>query len=188
LILNQWVELVVISIQSHGRRLAPPDENGSPRVILRGKRKFIVMGAAGVAGVVAAGAAYAMWSANGTGSGTATARNAVGITVTAATGTADLYPGFSGGDLSFTLANPNPYPVTFTAMTPGTITSSNSGACAASNLTVTSATGLSIVVPAGATATSGTIVDVATLSSGALDGCQGISFTVPVTLTGSQTP
>jgi len=41
--------------------------------------------------------------------------------VNAATGAADLYPGFTGGDVHFTLSNPNPYPVTFTTMTAGTV-------------------------------------------------------------------
>ncbi len=70
-------------------------------------------------------AAAALWSANGSGSGTARSVTAQPITVNAATGAADLYPGFNGGDVHFTLSNPNPYPVTFDAMTPGAITSSN---------------------------------------------------------------
>src|SRR5690348_2568968 len=86
--------------------------------------------------VLTAGVAVALWTANGTGSGNARALTAQTITVTATTGAADLYPGFAGGDVHFTLNNPNPYPVQFTAMTSGTVTSSNPGACPASNVTV----------------------------------------------------
>ena len=136
--------------------------------------------------VISAAAAVAMWSSTGTGSGNAQALTAVDITVTAATGPADLYPGFTEGDVSFTSANTNPYDVTFTSMTSGTVTSGDEVNCPASNVTVANATGLSLLVPAGATATPGTIVDVVTMASGAPDGCQGVVFTVELTLSGAQ--
>ncbi|MCA1844285.1 MAG: hypothetical protein LC792_14075 [Actinobacteria bacterium] len=154
--------------------------------MFRGKRKFIVIGAVGVAGIVAAGTAYALWTANGSGSGSSKALSAQAITVTASTGAADLYPGFTGGDLSFTLSNPNPYPVTFTSLVPGSVSSSNTGACAASNVSVTNPVTVNLSVAAGATNVPFTVSDVVSMASGALDGCQGITFTVPVTLTGSQ--
>jgi hypothetical protein len=153
--------------------------------VFRGKRKFIVLGVTAAA-AVSAGAAYALWSANASGPAGSRALTAQTITVTAATGAADLYPGFTGGGVYFTLANSNPYPVTFTAMTPGTITSSNAGACPAGNLTVASPTGLSIPVPANSTNVAASIANVATLASAAPDGCQGVSFTIAMSLTGSQ--
>jgi len=145
--------------------------------------------AAGIIGLVftlIAGVAFAAWTADGTGSANARARTASTITVTAVTGTADLYPGFNDGDLSFTLTNANPYPVTFTSMTPGAITSSAPGACPSSNLTVDTASGLSLPVAASATSGTQSIADVVNLASTAPDGCQGVVFTVAVTLTGSQ--
>jgi len=156
--------------------------------VFRGKRKFIVMAAAGTAAVVAAGTAYAMWSAGGSGNGTSKALSAQAITVTAATGSADLYPGFSGGDLSFTLSNSNPYPVNLTTMTTTAITSSSPVACPASNLTVTTPATVSIPLAAAATNVATTVADVATLASAAPDGCQGVTFTVALTLSGIQTP
>jgi hypothetical protein len=154
--------------------------------MLRGKRILVVGGVVG--GVaLSAGAAFAMWTANGTGSGGAKALTAQTITVTGAAGAGDLYPGFTLGDVGVTLANTNPYPVTFTSMTPGTITSSNAGACPASNLTVIPKSGLSILVPAGATNTAASITDVATMATTAPDGCQGITFTIALTLAGNQT-
>jgi len=144
-------------------------------------------GALTIVGIVAgAGVAFALWTANGTGSGQARAVTATTITVTAATGAADLYPGFTGGDVFFTLTNTNPYPVTFTSMTPGAITSSNEAACPASNLTVATASGLSLAVGANTTSATLSIADKATLATAAPNGCQGISFNVALTLTGSQ--
>jgi hypothetical protein len=151
------------------------------------KSKRVVAGLIIGAAAVTGGAAVAMWSSTGSGSGNAKALSAVSITVTAATGTADLYPGFTQGDVSFTSANPNPYPVTFTSMTSGSITSSDQTNCPASNVTVTGATGLSLLVPAGATSQAGTISNVATMNALAPDGCQGVVFTIGLTLTGAQT-
>ena len=76
------------------------------------RKKKVVIGIVTVV-TLGAGAAAALWSASGSGSGTARSVTAQVVTVTAATGAADLYPGFTGGDVHFTLSNPNPYPVTF---------------------------------------------------------------------------
>lgn len=136
--------------------------------------------------MLTAGLAVALWTANGTGSGNARALTAQTITVNATTGTADLYPGFTGGDVHFTLTNTNPYAVTFDSMTPGAITSSNPGACPASNVSASSATGLSLPVGANATSGAQSIANVVSMDSGAPDGCQGVTFTIALTLTGSQ--
>ena len=148
--------------------------------------KKIAAGLVIAGGVTAGGTAYALWSSTGTGSGRAATLSAQTLTVTAVTGTADLYPGASG-KLSFTVTNPNPYPVTFTAMTPGTVTSSNQAQCPASNLTVaTFAGGLSLAVAANATSPTLTIPAAATLALAAPDGCQNKTFDVALTLTGTQ--
>jgi hypothetical protein len=149
------------------------------------KKKIVVVLVAVVV-LGTAGVAFAMWSANGSGSGNAKALTANTVTVNAVTGAADLYPGFAGGDVSFTLTNTNPYPVTFTSMTAGAITSSNQASCPASNLTVANAAALSLLVGPNATSGTQSIADVVTLASAAPDGCQGITFTVALTLTGTQ--
>ena len=136
--------------------------------------------------VAGAGVAMALWTANGTGSGNSKALTANTITVNAVTGAADLYPGFTGGDVHFTLTNTNPYPVNFTSMTAGSVTSSDPTNCAASNVTVANATGLSLPVAANATSPNQAIANVVTLSAAANDGCQGVTFTIALTLTGSQ--
>lgn len=148
------------------------------------RNKIAAIGAAVT--LIGGGAAFATWSAGGTGPSQARALTAQSITVTSATATADLYPGFSNGDVSFSLTNPNPYPVTLTAMTPGAVTSSNPSACPATNVTVSPATGLSLAVGAGATATDQTIADVVAMATSAPDGCQGVTFTISLSLSGAQ--
>ncbi len=134
-----------------------------------------------------AGAAFALWSQSGTGTGSAKATSAVPSAVTPGTVTADLYPGFTGGDVFFKVTNPNPYPVRFTSLTPGAVTSSDATNCPASNVTVASRSNLSIDVPANTTtAVERSVADVVTMAAAAPDGCQGVSFTLNVTLAGVQ--
>jgi hypothetical protein len=132
------------------------------------------------------GSAFAMWTSTGTGSGNAKARTATTVTVNAVTGTADLYPG-SVGDVHFTLTNTNPYPIKFTQMAAGSITSSAPVACLATLVDVDDvASGLDLQVAANATSASQLIDAVVHLDATAPDGCQGVVFTIALTLTGSQ--
>ncbi len=147
----------------------------------------IAVGAAVAVSAAGGGVAWAAWSANGSGSGRAGSLTAQSVTVTAVTGAADLYPGFTNGDLYFTLTNPNPYSVTFTAMSSGAVTSSNVTTCPSSNVTVdATATGLTINVAAGATSATVSIPDVVNMASTAPDGCQAKTFDIVLTLTGTQ--
>jgi hypothetical protein len=157
--------------------------NGGRNIMDR--KKKVAIGLV-TAGLISAGGAAALWSASGTGSGTARSVTARATTVTAATGAADLYPGFAGGDVHFTLDNPNPYPVTFTSMTPGTISSVAPSTCLPTNITVIGATGLNIPVAAGAMNVAASIPNVVTMIAAATDECQGVSFNITMTLTGAQ--
>jgi hypothetical protein len=133
--------------------------------------------------------ALAAWSGSGAGSGTASARTAQAITVTAGgTVSADLYPGGPAGTIAFTLSNPNPYAVTMTGVSYGTPTSNNTATCPSSDLSVsgTAPTSVSFALTPGASAVAKTITGVLVLALAAPDGCQGVSFTVPITLTGTQ--
>jgi hypothetical protein len=138
--------------------------------------------------------ALALWSAQGTGSGRAEATTAVTATVTPVDCTpspacANLYPGFTGGDLYFTITNANPYDVTFTDMTAGAITvdAAHAASCPATSVTVDSpVTGLSLVAPASSTTAQLSISNVVTMIAAAPDGCQGASFDIVLTLTGTQ--
>jgi hypothetical protein len=151
------------------------------------RRKLLTAGAAVAVIGVTGGIAAALWGATGTGSGRARSTSAVALTVTASDGAQDLYPGFTQGDVFFTITNPNPYGVTFTSMTPGTVTSSDTTGCPSANVTVVAATGLSLVVPANATSPQLSIPNVVTMLAGAPDGCQNVSFNIALTLSGAQT-
>jgi hypothetical protein len=99
---------------------------------------------------------------------------------------ADLYPGKPTEALTFTISNPNPYAVGVTAATLGTASSSDAVNCPISNLTIAPGPyALSVTVPAGGTA-SASIAGFVQMKTTAGDGCQGKTFTFPLTLTGSQ--
>ena len=149
------------------------------------RKKKVVIGIVTVI-TLGAGAAAALWSTNGTGSGTARSTSAQTVTVNAVTGAADLYPGTTAGDVYFTLTNPNPYPVTFTSMTPGAISSSDQTACPAANISVLPASGLSLTVAANTTSSTQSIADVVAMAGTAPDGCQAKAFTIALSLTGAQ--
>ena len=149
----------------------------------RMQRVVAVLAVMGIA--TGGGVAIAVWSATGAGSGPARAVTAQPLVATAGVATADLFPGFTQGDLFFSVRNPNPYPVTITSFTPGAITTS-APACANTNITVAPAIGLAIVVPAGATAAAVTVANIVSMLLTAPDACQGVTFTIAVTLTDTQ--
>jgi hypothetical protein len=159
-------------------------------------RKLAVTTAA-VLGALILGVAFASWVATGTGSGTAKAATATvsAVTTDPSGAVADLYPGFTGGDLYFKITNPNPYAVSFNKYTLGAITMEDAtGPCstAAGNVSVptteqTLPGGSEITVPANTTTpVSRSIADVVSMSSGAANECQGDTFTITITLTGTQ--
>jgi hypothetical protein len=148
------------------------------------RKKVVVLTAVSLT-ALGAGTAFALWTSTADGPGSSKAITAVNVTVNAQTGTADLYPGASG-KVSFTLTNTNPYAITFTSMTPGAVTSSDPTNCPASNVTVAPVTGLSLSVAANATTALQSIPSAVTMISAAPDGCQGVTFTTALTLTGSQ--
>jgi len=152
------------------------------------KRKFVVLAAATAILTLGAGIAFAAWTATGEGTGRATAMNASVVTVNAASGAPDLYPGFDAGDLYFTLDNPNPYPVTFTAMVPGPdgIVSSDEDNCPGSeNVTIVATSNFTVAGDADST-TAASIPDVVSMDDEAPDGCQNQTFDISVVLTGMQ--
>jgi hypothetical protein len=83
-----------------------------------------VVAACVVATIAAAGAvAYAEWGGSAAGTGRARATTVVQATLTAVDGAPDLFPGFTDGDVFFTVTNPNPFGITYTDMTATTVTS-----------------------------------------------------------------
>jgi len=150
--------------------------------------KKIAVGAA-LFSVGTVGTAAAFWSATGNGQGQARSISAVQLTITAAIGAADLFPGFTGGDVFFTVNNTNPYPVTFTAFSGATIASADTTNCPSANVSVAASGAVtpSLVIGANASGVAGSIPDIVSMATTAPDGCQGKTFTVTLTLTGSQT-
>lgn len=142
-----------------------------------------------VGSVFAGSIALAAWVATGTGSGAAKAITATDLVVVNGTAVADLYPGFSNGDLELTVTNNNPYAVSVTSVqrTGAAITSDNA-TCDANGSGVTMDAGAIAVGPVaiGAGATVNIPVDdVMNMATTSDNACQGATFTVPVTVSGT---
>jgi hypothetical protein len=161
-------------------KLLPQGRHGRPSR----SRKPLAIAATAIVVLGGGTVAYGAWSSTASGSSQAKSVTAVALTVTVATGTADLYPSGSGA-VYFTVTNTNPYGVSLTAANFGAVTSSDEVNCPAANITVNNKTGLSLSV--GANTTSGTlsIANAVTMALSAPDGCQGKTFTVATTLTGT---
>jgi hypothetical protein len=148
-------------------------------------KRFIVGGtvvlALGVTGLV-----YAAWTANGTGNGYAKATTAQALTtVDVSAGTsATLYPG-ADGDVLIKIANPNPYPVRVTEVSGNGAIAADSGhsGCTTTGVTFEDQAEQAIDVPAEGE-TQVTLADAAHMSNASDNGCQGATFTIPVSLTG----
>jgi hypothetical protein len=145
------------------------------------KQKFFLFAVATLA-ALGIGVAFAQWTVNGGGSGSATALSAQNLTTITATTTAQLYPGITNANLYLDVQNPNPFPVTITGVHGnGTITpdSTHASGCVTTGVTFTDQTGLSQSVAANSQA-SFTVGGV-TMTNSSDTGCQGATFTVPVT-------
>jgi hypothetical protein len=137
------------------------------------------------------GIAYAVWSATGSGSGAGAATVAQGLVVTPVTpagANASIYPGGPAGPVFFNIQNPNPYAVTITSLTWSTPLSTNVSSCPSSNVSLDpgAPTTVSISVPANSTASNVQINGVIDLAHAAFNGCQGVAFVAPVTISGTQ--
>jgi hypothetical protein len=138
-----------------------------------------------VFGVV--GLVYAAWTTSGSGSGYAKAGSAQALTTVdvSASTAATLYPG-ANGDVLIKTNNPNPYPVRVTDVTGnGTITADSGHAtCVTSGVTFTDQHSQTIDIPASSQ-TQTTLTGAAHMSNASDNGCQGATFTIPVSLTGT---
>jgi hypothetical protein len=136
----------------------------------------------GVAGMV-----YAAWTSSGTGSAYAKAGSAQALTTVdvSASTTASLYPS-ADGNVLIKVSNPNPYPVRVTNVTgTGAITAdAGHASCVVTGVTFVNQTGQTIDVPASG-ATQATLTNAAHMANTSDNGCQGATFTIPVSLSGS---
>ncbi|HST17037.1 MAG TPA: hypothetical protein VLK36_05165 [Gaiellaceae bacterium] len=155
--------------------------------IILASRARLAVALALVAVIVAGGATFGSWAVSSSpGNGYAKAVTAVNLTFNdvSATTVAQLYPG-GNGDVKVSVNNPNPFPVTITAVNAaaGSISSDKGAACNASTgVTYTNQTGLTQVVPATGTAAF-TLTGAAHMANTSDNSCQGAIFTIPVTLT-----
>jgi hypothetical protein len=157
-------------------------------------RKLLAFVAASAA-VVASGLVFAAWLTTGSGSATAKAGSSQALSVldASASTNATLYPGVNG-DVTVRVSNPNAFPVRVTGVSLDgdnsdiAVDAGHSG-CSPTGVSFTDQTGLTIDVPAksGGTngATTATLTGAAAMSNAAVNACQGATFTIPVTLTGS---
>lgn len=174
--------------------MAPPVPHPARRrtsrmVLVRRAVAALVAGGSLIAGL-GAGTAYAYWRSSGSGSGTAGAGTPGAVTVLAAAGTPStkLTPGATA-DLVMTLSNPNGYVVTVVAVAPngGAVPTGGVGPgtpCTSANtgVEVVAQSGLSLTL-AGATTTTVLVPGGASMTTGSASGCQGAAFQIPVTVT-----
>lgn len=150
---------------------------------------FFGVSMASVASLGLASVAYAYWNANASGTAATKAVTAQALTVQAvAAPVAELFPGLLGG-LQFTVTNPNPYGVSLTGWSLGTITSSDPTNCPVSNVSLpvsTGTLGTAVSVPAHGTSSAVTLPGVLQMITNAANGCQGVSFNVALSLSGTQ--
>ena len=140
---------------------------------------LVMTGATGV------GIAFAVWTVGGSGTGTATATSSANLTTSVATTTAQLYPGISGANLYLTVNNPNPFAVTVTSVNAngaavpdvahaaGCVTTGVVFTTQATSQTIAANGSLSFTVPG------------VSMTNASDNGCQGATFTIPVTFTAS---
>ena len=137
--------------------------------------------------LVAVGLVYAAWTTSGSGSGYAKAQSAQALTTVdvSASTAATLYPGATG-DVQIRISNPNPYPVRVTSVAGNGAITADSGhpGCVTTGVSFTNQNGLTLDVPANGTADR-TFTGAAGMSNASDNGCQGATFTIPVSLTGA---
>ncbi len=147
--------------------------------------------AALAAALGAAGIAVAAWLSSGSGRPGVSAGNALAPTTSTVAGSAVtsglLVPGATGTAI-VTVTNPNRYTVRVLTIAPnGAATASGGvGTCATTGVTFTAQQpGTALAAGAGTTLTLPGAVAMSTASE---TGCQGATFTVPVTVTVASTP
>ncbi len=154
------------------------------------KRRMVFLVVSALLVLVAAGAAFAYWTAPGSGSGSGSTGTLQPVTVDAFVGgdspSSVLVPGGTA-DVIVRVKNTNAYTVKLITVTggPAAITTAHSG-CSAADVTFTNQSGRSDVIAASET-TLVHLANAASMTSSAASACQGATFTIPVTIT-VQTP
>jgi hypothetical protein len=165
----------------------PLERLGPPMMGLLRRRSLRLLVAV-IASLAITAVAFAAWTASGTGSSTAKATSAVALTTSdaSASTTATLYPGATGS-LRITINNPNPYPVRITTIAAGSGSVSATGGigtCSTTGVSLVPQSGLALDVAANGSSTF-TVSGAVTMDNTSDNGCQGATFTVPVSLSGA---
>lgn len=157
-------------------------ECASPRKARRHRNRKLAIVALSATAVLGASAAFAAWTVGGGGTGTATATSSLNLTTSVATTTAALYPGITGASLYLTVNNPNPFAVAITSVNANGAATADAGhpGCVTTGVSYTT-TAVTRTVPANGSL-SFTVPSVA-MSNASDTGCQGATFTIPVTFT-----
>jgi hypothetical protein len=168
-----------------------PESSRPPRFGRVSRATLLIALAALAAALGAAGIAVAAWLSSGSGRPGVSAGHALAPTTSTVAGSAVtsglLLPGASGTAI-VTVTNPNPYTVRVLTIAPtGAATASGSaGTCTTTGVTFTAQQpGITLAARAGTTLTLPGAVAMSTASE---TGCQGATFTVPVTVTVASTP
>lgn len=135
----------------------------------------------------ASGAAYAYFTGSGHGTGSASVGTMQTVTISSATvspGT-KLLPGGTG-EVTLEVNNPNTFAVTLVSVTlvsNGTITGTGGvGSCSNTGVTFAPQNGLNTRIPPGGP-TEVDLLGAASMGTGSDPGCQGATFSIPVTIT-----
>jgi hypothetical protein len=141
--------------------------------------------------LVITSAAAAAWVISGSGSGEVGTKTAVDLTISEPTPASALYPGATVA-LTATIDNSNPFPVHVSQLDLGTISSGDAVNCPTTNVTVNSpsytddttagAGGAGWDIAAN-DSTSVSLTGAVSMVADAANGCQAVTFTVPLTAT-----
>lgn len=152
---------------------------------IRMTRRTAALAITAVLALLGAGTAYAYFTSTGSGAGSASTGTLLTSTIAATTGSPStpLYPG-TAGDVVLQVSNPNNFAVTLVSVVgSGTITADGGHpGCTTTGVSFTDQTGLAIPVSANGT-TQVDLPGAAAMSSASSDGCQGATFSIPVTIT-----
>jgi hypothetical protein len=138
-----------------------------------------------VGATAASSAASAAWTVTGTGQASGQAITLKQLTVAAKSApAADLYPGHVG-NAQFTVTNPNSYAVQLSSVTIGPVTSSKPACPGSAVQPAASPVTLKQPVTVSAGQTQTFTVPALKMSPDAPDACQGATFTMQTTVTGT---
>lgn len=153
-------------------------------VLRRGQLGLVIAAAVTLIIGLGTGTAYAYFTSTGLGTGSATAGTLQAVTVQAATvsPSTPLSPGVTG-DVVLNVNNPNTSAVSLVSVSYGTITAVGGiGTCTTTGITLNTPTNLPYTINASGT-TSVDLAGAATMGSSSQTGCQGATFSIPVTIT-----